>query len=115
MHELAIAEAIAGRVGRLTPPGRVVSVEVRVGPMRGIEPAALRMCWDAVTRQTPLDGAALEVEALPWSIACDACGRSWTSGVPFVSCACGSDDPRPRGGDDLDLVAVIIEEEVAGP
>lgn len=92
-----------------------MSVELRIGPLRGIEPEALRMCWDAVTHETPLSGAVLEVESLPWSITCDACGRSWPSDVPFVSCACGSDSPRPSGGDELDLVAITVDETGIGP
>lgn len=110
MHELSIAEALAGQVVHHAPSGRVVGVELRVGPLRGIEPDALRMCWDAVTYQTPLMGAVLEVESLPWSIACDACGRAWTSSVPFVTCDCGSDRPRPTGTDELDLVAITVED-----
>jgi hydrogenase nickel incorporation protein HypA/HybF len=113
MHEFSIAEALAGQVRRHVPTGRVVSVELRVGALRGIEPDALRMCWDAVTHGTPLAGAALEVEALPWSITCDSCGRSWASRVPFVDCSCGNRDTTPAAGDELDLVAITVEDEGA--
>jgi hydrogenase nickel incorporation protein HypA/HybF len=110
MHELSIAEALAGQVRRHAPPGRVVSVEVRVGALRGVEPESLRMCWDAVTFGTPLAGSALEVVALPWSLACVACGRTWISGVPFARCACGEDAVIPTGGDELDLMAIAVED-----
>ena len=111
MHEFSIAEALAGQVRRHAPPGRVVSVEIRVGALRGIEPDALRMCWSAVTYGTPLAGATLEVETLPWTISCPDCGRRWTSAVPFVDCACGSRSPLPAGGDELDLVAMSVDDE----
>jgi hydrogenase nickel incorporation protein HypA/HybF len=110
VHEFSIAEALAAQVARHAPPGRVVGVEMRVGPLRGIEPEALRMCWEAVTHDTPLEGAVLEVESLPWSITCEGCGRSWSSDVPFVSCACGDANTRPTGGDELGLVAITVED-----
>lgn len=113
MHEFSIADALAGQVSRHAPAGRVVSVELRVGALRGIEPEALRMCWDAVTHGTPLAGSSLEVETLPWALSCPACGRSWTSRVPFVTCACGDGGPIPTGGDELDLVAITVDDAEA--
>ncbi len=109
MHEFSIAEAHAGQVRRYAPPGRVVSVSMRAGALRGLEPEAMRMCWDAVTHDTPMAGSELVVEILPWSIVCTACARTWTSPEPFVTCACGNEAPVPSGGDELDLVSISVE------
>ena len=112
VHEFSIAEALAGQVRRHAPTsGHVREVEVRVGALRGIEPDALRMCWEAVTHATPLEGSVLRVDLRPWSIACSTCGATWTSPVPFVTCACGEPAPKPSAGDELDLVALTIETE----
>ncbi len=112
VHEFSIAESLVAQVERHAPdPRRVREVEIVVGALRGIEPEALRMCWDAVTHGTPMAGAALRVELRPWSIACATCGRSWTSRLPFVECVCGNRRPTPSGTDELDLVALTIEDE----
>ncbi len=114
VHEFSIAEALAAQVVRHAPPeSRVREVEIVVGALRGIEPDALRMCWDAVTHGTPIEGATLQVDSRPWTITCPTCGRSWPSPVPFVACECGNEAPVPRGGDELDLVALTIDEEEA--
>lgn len=114
VHEFSIAEALAAQVQRHAPAvGRVREVEVSVGALRGLEPDALRMCWEAVTHGTPIAGAILRVDLHPWSITCSTCGRTWTSPVPFVACACGDPVPVPTAGDELDLVALTIEEEEA--
>ncbi len=111
MHELSIAEALADQVRRHNPAGaQVRGVEIRVGALRGLEPEALRMCWDAVTHGTAIEGAVLEVDLQPWSIVCGACGRAWTSTVPFETCACGNPEPTPSAGDELDLIALTVEE-----
>jgi len=112
VHEFSIAEALADQVLAHAPEGaRVREVEVRIGALRGIEPDALRMGWDSVTFGTPLAGAGLTIDLRPWSIECSSCGRAWTSSVPFVSCECGNETPTPRGTDELDLVAISVDEE----
>ena len=112
MHEFAIAEALATRVLAHAPAGaRVREVEIQIGAMRGLEPDALKMCWEAVTFGTPMAGAVLSVDQLPWTVRCSNCGREWTSAVPFVSCACGNETPAPLGGDELDLVAITVEQD----
>jgi hydrogenase nickel incorporation protein HypA/HybF len=112
VHEFSIAEALAGQVQRHAPPsGHVREVEIQVGALRGLEPDALRMCWEAVTHATPLEGTVLKIDLRPWSITCATCGRTWTSPVPFVACACGDPAPKPSAGDELALGARPIETE----
>lgn len=112
MHEFSIAEALLEQVTRHAPPNaRVREVEIRIGPLRGIEPEALRMAWQAVTLDTPVEGAVLQLDMLPWSISCPRCGRSWTTFEPFVDCECGNQSPTPTGGDELDLVAMSVDQE----
>ena len=114
VHEFSIAEALAAQVQRHAPAGgQVREVEIVVGALRGLEPDALRMSWEAVTHGTPIAGATLRIDLRPWSIACGSCGRTWTSPVPFVTCACGDPAPVPTAGDELDLVALTIDEEEA--
>ena len=114
VHEFSIAEALAGQVQRHAPAiGRVREVEICVGALRGLEPASLTMCWEAVTHDTPIAGSILKVDLRPWTITCSTCGRSWTSPVPFVACECGDAAPVPTAGDELDLVSLTIDEEDA--
>ena len=111
VHEFSIAEALASQVQRLAPAGtKVREVELRAGPLRGLEPEALQMCWEAVTLETPLQGSALRVDCRPWAISCSSCGRAWESPVPFVECACGNSTPTPNGTSELDLVAITVDE-----
>ncbi len=115
MHEFSIAEALAAQVLRHAPAGaRVREVEIRVGVLRGLEPDAMAMSWEAVTMDTPLAGSTLVMDIRPWQIACSRCGREWTSDTPYNVCACGNESPSPRGGDELDLISMTIEEDDDG-
>ena len=114
VHEFSIAQALAGQVSRYAPAtGRVRAVSIRVGPLRGLEPESLRMCWEAVTIGTPIAESVLKVDLRPWSIRCPSCSRVWDSPVPFVTCVCGEAEPLPEGGDELDLVSLTVDEEEA--
>ena len=114
MHEFSIAEALLAQVLKHAPAGaRVSDVEIRVGALRGLEPEALQMSWQAVTLGSAIEGALLTVDRLPWTITCSECGRRWESLVPFVSCECGNETPAPVGGDELDLISMTVDEEEA--
>jgi hydrogenase nickel incorporation protein HypA/HybF len=110
VHEFSIADALADQVRRHAPPGQVVRVEIVAGALRGLEPEAMRLCWEAVTADTPLEGSVLDVDLRPWTIWCDVCGRRWESPEAFVTCACGNASPLPDGSDELRLVAISVEE-----
>jgi hydrogenase nickel incorporation protein HypA/HybF len=112
MHEFSIAEALATQVLRHAPAGASVrTAEIRVGAMRGLEPEALQMSWEAVTHGTPIAGCVLAVDQLPWTITCSDCGLSWSSPKPFTDCVCGNTSPTPLGSDELDLVSITVDEE----
>ena len=112
VHEFSIAEALASRVLEYAPAGAIVrDVEIVVGAMRGLEPEALQMSWEAVTHGTAIAGSTLTVDQLPWTITCSNCGRSWSSPKPFVDCSCGNVAPTPTGSDELDLVSITVDEE----
>ena len=112
MHEFSIAEALAAQVIRHAPArGRVSEVEIRVGALRGLEPEAMTMSWDAVTFETPLAGSVLRMDLRPWTLTCPACARAWESPVPFAACTCGETAPRPTAGDELDLISMTVDED----
>ena len=116
MHEFSIAEALAGQVLRHAPASaRIREVEIRVGVLRGLEPEAMAMSWEAVTMETPLAGSKLVMDLRPWQIACAQCGRAWTSATPYGPCECGNDSPTPTGGDELDLISMTVEEDDGEP
>ena len=92
MHEFSIAEALASRVLEYAPAGAIVrDVEIVVGAMRGLEPEALQMSWEAVIHGTGMAGCTLSVDQRPWTITCSNCGRSWTGPKPELCQASRSD------------------------
>lgn len=102
MHELSVAEAIADVAREHAMGRRVEAVRVRVGALRQVVPSALAFAFELVTRETPLAGAALAIEAVPVAVRCRRCGaESPQSGFPFRCASCGALDVAVVRGEEL--------------
>ena len=114
MHEFSIAQALLARIEQHAPAGRtVLSVRVRIGPVKAIDPEALLWAWRAATEGTRFDGTRLDFELPPWRMLCPVCGRDWRGDNWFEPCACGCMDVRVEGGDELLLLSITVDDEQA--
>ena len=78
MHEMAIAEGIldiALKAMEENEAKRVARVKLLVGEMAGVECESLLFCFEALTKGTAADGAALDIERVPLTGRCHDCGR----------------------------------------
>src|SRR5437764_15169832 len=65
MHELSIAASVVEIAGRHAAGRRVTQVTVKVGHLRQVVPSALAFSFEVVAEGTPVEGAELEIEAVP--------------------------------------------------
>ena len=61
MHELALATAVVDICAARADGARVIRVRLEVGRLAAVLPDALRFCFDACARGTPVAGAALDI------------------------------------------------------
>ncbi len=111
MHELAITQSVVDMVVERTAGRRVASVQVRVGKLSGVVADAMRFCFDLATVDTPLEGAELEIEAVPGQASCRTCGSEFEVSDLILLCHCGSADVRIIAGDELLVTSVEMVEE----
>jgi hydrogenase nickel incorporation protein HypA/HybF len=113
MHELSIAQSIvdsarqhaAQHAGR-----RVLRIGVRVGEISGVNADALDFCFGMTTKDTELEGAALDVERIPVRFRCDACTAEFAAADFTVACpSCASGETRLVAGDELALSFLEME------
>jgi len=122
VHELSIAGAILDLARRHVPPGAtMLKVTVEAGPMRAIDPDAMRAAWGAVLAghgAGDIGGdvginvginVGIDLISLPWNLECPACGARWTGDDVNAPCACGA-LATPIGGDELRLVSVTVDD-----
>lgn len=113
MHEmslaagvLAIIEEQAARAGF----ARVKTVWLEIGAFAGVEPEALRFCFDAVTRGSRAEGAALEIVAVPGAAWCMRCSARVALAQRYDPCPrCGGYQLQLQGGTELRVKELEVE------
>jgi hydrogenase nickel incorporation protein HypA/HybF len=108
VHELSIAESVVQAITSRTAERRVRTVRLEVGRLAGISADALRFCFDLAASDTPVDGAALEIEEPPGSARCVTCGEEFVLTDPILLCSCGSSDVRVLTGEELRILSVEV-------
>jgi hydrogenase nickel incorporation protein HypA/HybF len=114
MHELSIAlsilEMAAEEVER-QGGGNVAAIHLRLGPLSGVVPAALRSAFDLAREGSPMPAAELVVEEMPLVAFCPACAaeRALASPSRLYCPVCGSPTPEIVLGRELEVVALEVE------
>jgi len=105
MHEMSLAEGVLQLIedaARAQEFSRVTTVWLEIGQLSGVEVEAMKFCFDAVTRDSIADGAALEIVATPGSGWCMQCSQTVPMQEVFGACPqCGSHQMQVTGGTEM--------------
>jgi hydrogenase nickel incorporation protein HypA/HybF len=105
MHEMSIAESVLGIVAetaRAARLGRVSAVRLEIGALAAVEAGALRFCFDAVTRGSLAEGAALEIDEVPGAAWCFGCSEAVVIAHRAEPCPrCGGARLQVTGGTEM--------------
>jgi len=115
MHEIGIALQIVDIAAASIPPNigkaRVEKVNLRIGKLAAVVPESLRFCFEMAAKDTPLQGALLNIEELPVVAKCNDCGIQWTiRGLLFRCEKCQSSSIEIISGRELDIQSIEIAE-----
>ena len=114
MHEMGIANSVLESVRTEAQrfPGRhICKVGVRIGELAGVNPEAMRFCFEALVRDTDLEPLALDVDYRPRRHECQTCGQSFVPRLEDLTCPhCGGVDSRFIEGDELELAYLEVED-----
>ena len=114
MHEMGIANSVLESVRTEAQrfPGRhICKVGVRIGELAGVNPEAMRFCFEALVRDTDLEPLALDVDYRPRRHECQTCGQSFVPRLEDLTCPhCGGADSRFIEGDELELAYLEVED-----
>jgi hydrogenase nickel incorporation protein HypA/HybF len=114
MHEAGLAAEIlenAVRAARreLGETARVRALRVRVGEFAGVDAGALRFALEALSRNSPAEGCAIELKLEPMVIVCSCGHRAGKDAMYDVCPACTGGSWTVAGGRDLVLEALDAE------
>jgi hydrogenase nickel incorporation protein HypA/HybF len=117
MHERSLVRALLRQVQAVAQEhaaDRVLSIRVRIGEFAGVEPELIASAFDDLVQDTPIRGAALELQRVPLEAVCDQCGHQFhVERFKFECDQCGSLRLTLRGGEELLLESVTFEETEA--
>lgn len=113
MHEMSLAEGVLQLMEDAAASqgfSRVKTVWLEIGQLAAVEPEAMRFCFDAVTRGSLAEGAALEIIATPGQGWCMQCAVTVPMTEPFGACPqCGSHQVQPTGGTEMRVKELEVE------
>lgn len=113
MHEMSLAEGVLQIIeDQAAKSGfsRVKTVWLEIGALSGVETEAMRFCFDAVTRGSVADGAALEIVAVPGTSWCMQCGVSVPVAERYDPCPrCGGYQLQVQGGTEMRIKELEVE------
>ncbi len=119
VHELSIALSLVDAACEAAAPlghVRVEALHVRLGAMSGVVKEALAFSFDLAARGTPIDGARLDIEDVPVTAHCPACGADRTLEPASFALRCPVCDGPLTGlvhGREMELTALEVSDEQA--
>lgn len=111
MHEMAIVDGIIEIVTQHAGASKVIAVDVEIGELSSVVPEALEFCFEACTKETRLDSAALNIIIIAAIGECAVCGKSFPIATLFDSCTnCGSFKVAVISGEEMRVSGIDIED-----
>lgn len=110
MHELSVCQALIEQVESLATQNeaeRALSIELRIGPLSGVEPELLRQAYPPAAAGTLADGAELIIREQPVRVRCNDCGAETDATPNRLLCgSCGGWRTQLLQGDELLLAKI---------
>lgn len=114
MHELSVAQNIIEIIHQYVPENeweRVAAVRLKIGAIAGIVPDSLQFSFLAITSETMLQNAHLEIEHIPFKFLCKTCNKISSNECGFSVCeSCGSTKTTIISGNELQISEIEIRE-----
>lgn len=105
MHETAVVEGlmrILADQARKNGVGRITTVRLRIGRLRGLDSRQIRGCFEMFAEGTMAEGARLEIDEVAVGAKCRVCGREYEVERYRFDCPnCGSSDAEVLSGREL--------------
>jgi hydrogenase nickel incorporation protein HypA/HybF len=110
MHEMSITMSMIDIVSsEMKKKGveRIRSLNIQVGELAAVEPESLLFCFDVCTKDTPLEGAKLNIEHVPLAGTCMDCNEEFPlDGLLSLCPRCDGGRIEKITGSELDIVSM---------
>ena len=116
MHELSIAQNIVEIVRQSVPADEIINVtaiKLKIGEMAGVVADSLEFGFQAITSETELEKAKLQIEKVPFVFKCNECGKESGNEFGMTICPhCNSTDTKILSGMEIQVIEVELKETI---
>lgn len=113
MHEMALTESLVDLIedeSRKQGFARVRVVRLEIGALGCVDPEAIRFCFDVVARGGVVEGARLEIIAVPGEGWCLDCSKTVPVRERFGACPeCGGYHVQVTAGEDMRVKELEVD------
>jgi hydrogenase nickel incorporation protein HypA/HybF len=114
MHEMSIANSLLDSVRTEAlrfPDKHIAKVGVRIGALAGVDPEALRFCFEVFVKDSDMEPLELDIDYRARRHECLVCGESFDAAYEDTPCPrCGAADSIFISGDELELAYLEVED-----
>ena len=115
MHELSIAQNIVEIVRQSVPADEITNItaiKLKIGEMAGVVADSLEFGFQAITSETELEKAKLQIEKVPFVFKCNECGKESSNEFGMTICPhCNSTDTKILSGMEIQVIEVELKEK----
>jgi hydrogenase nickel incorporation protein HypA/HybF len=115
VHELSVCLSLLEQVQAIAAErgaSRVTRIELKVGPLSGVESELLRNAWPMASAGTIALHAEFVIEEAGITVHCDACGADTVAKANRLVCGdCGDFRTTVTGGDEMILQRIELETD----
>jgi len=115
MHEMGIALHIKDIVIDSIPKDqagiKVEAINLKIGKLTAVIPKSLEFCFNIISRETPFEGAKLNIEEPPVILFCNDCKQESTIIKPPFTCQnCRGSNIEFLSGRELLVVSIEVSQ-----
>lgn len=112
MHELSVCKSLIDQVEQIAlshGAKSVVSVNLKVGLLSGIDPTLLQHAYPYASAGTLAEASSLVIELVPLIVSCEVCGNETEAQLNCLVCGvCGDCHTKLVSGDEMTLMRVEL-------
>src|SRR5688500_20369831 len=112
MHEFDLSSAIVQTVNKHAAGRKVTHITLRVGRLRQVVKDTLLFYLAIVGKDTPCEGATLEIIDVPAVLRCNTCKNEWEIEIPaFICGTCGQGAVEDATGEEFTIETIAVAGE----
>ena len=115
MHEMGIAQQLIKIALDSIPEDiknpKVEKVNLRIGKLAAVVESSLTFCFEIITKDTALEKAVLNIDFIPVTVHCKACGKTREVDNPLFQCPfCKDGDVEIFTGKEIEIISIELAD-----